>query len=130
MTELLIKDETARGDILNEIKIRIEKERITVRDIIASRVESEVASYNKRLPEFFKGLIKPAESQETSSGFRLRKHQEIDVEKQVYVALESFAQNGFFLIIDDRQYTDLEEEVLVNEHTHVSFIKLTPLVGG
>ncbi|MCE7996995.1 MAG: hypothetical protein HEP71_33865 [Roseivirga sp.] len=130
MTELLIKDETAGGDILNEISIQIEKERITVRDIIASRVEAEVKNYNTRLPEYFRGLVQPSASEQTLNGFKMKKGKEVDVEKQVYTALEAFQQNAYFLLVDDTQCEDLDEELLLNQHTTISFIKLTPLVGG
>ena len=130
MTEVLIRDETAGGDILNEITIQIEKERVTVRDVIASRVEAEVKNYNQRLPEYFKGLIQPSASEQTLNGYKMKKHKLVDTEKQVYAALEAFQQNGFFLLVDDRQCDNLGEELLLNDQTTVSFIKLTPLVGG
>ncbi len=130
MTEILIKDETAAGDILNEIRIQIEKESITVRDIITSRVKAEVTSYNTRMPEYFKGLIQPSASEQTLNGYQMKKRKEVDVEKQVYTALEAFNQNAYFLLVDDQQCEDLDQELLINEHTIISFIKLTPLVGG
>lgn len=130
MTELLIKDETAGGDILNEIIIQIEKERITVRDIITSRVEAEVRSYNERMPEYFRGLIQPSASEQTLNGYKMKKRKEVDAEKQVYAALEAFQQNAYFLLVDDMQCEELDEELLLNDQTTVSFIKLTPLVGG
>ena len=130
MTELIIKDETVGGDILNEIKIKIDSERIMVRDIIASRVTAEVKTYNKKLPEYFNGLIKPSDAEQTLNGFKMKKRKVVDPEKQIYVAYEAFQKNGFFVLIDDVQCESLDQEVLVNENTSVSFLKLTPLVGG
>ena len=62
--------------------------------------------------------------------FRKIRRPKVDEEKQIYVALEAFQKNGFFILIDDEQVETLEQKVLVNESTAVSFIKLTPLVGG
>lgn len=130
MFNITIKDETANGDILNEISIKIDQERLTVKDLITSRVHAEVAAYNKRLPEYFSGLITPSAAEQTLNGPRMKKKKTVDAEKQVYIALEAFQNNGYFIIVDDMQCEDLEQEILVNEQTAISFLKLTPLVGG
>ncbi|MDO5979188.1 hypothetical protein [Flavivirga spongiicola] len=130
MTTLIIKDETASGDILNEIRIKVENERTTLRDIITARVLTEVKSYNENKPEIFKGLIQPSDAEKTLNGFRVKKRKNIDGEQQVYVALDAFLKNGYFVIVDDEQITDYNKEILVNSETKISFLKLTPLVGG
>ena len=130
MTTLTIKDETVSGEILNEIRVMVENERTTLKDIITARVLTEVENYNKSKPEYFKGLIQPGETEITLNGFRVKKEKQIDGEKQVYVALDAFKRNGFFVIVDDEQITDYDQEILVNSKTIISFLKLTPLVGG
>lgn len=130
MITLTIKDETASGDILNEILIKVENERTTLKDIITARVLSEVNAYNNTNPEYFKGLIQPNEAERTLNGFRIKKKKKIDGEQQVYVALDAFLKNGYFVIVDDEQVTDYDQEILVSEDTSISFLKLTPLVGG
>ena len=128
---LTINDETLSGDILNQIKIAVENERMKVKDLIAARVETEVNAYNNKLPEYFKGLIRPSEAEKTLNGFKLKdRKKKIDVEQQTFIALDSFQNNGYLVLIDDRQVDDLEEELLINDETAVSFVKLTPLVGG
>lgn len=127
---LTIKDTTIGGDLLNEIEIAVQNERTTVKDIIMSRVAAEVAAYNTKLPEYFTGLIQPSEAEKTLNGFKLKTRKKIDAEQQAYIALEAFQQNGFFVLIDDQQAEDLDQEVLVAKDTSVSFVKLTPLVGG
>lgn len=128
---ITITDETATGDIINKILISVSNERMKVKDLIAARVTSEVNTYNNKLPEYFKGLVQPTEAEKTLNGFKLkRKKKTIDIEQQVFVAYDAFQKNGYFILIDDKQVDDLEQEVLVNDQTTVSFIKLTPLVGG
>ncbi|GAA0890612.1 hypothetical protein GCM10009122_02900 [Fulvivirga kasyanovii] len=127
---ITIKDETIGGDILNEIKIRIDRESIKVKDLIASRVTAEVDAYNDRLPEYYNGLVKPSDAEQTLNGYKMKNRKKVDAEKQVYIALEAFQSNGFFILVDDTQCEDLEQEVLVNENTSISFLKLTPLIGG
>jgi len=130
MQLITIKDESATGDILNEIQIQIDQERTTLKDLIAARVTAEVNAYNEKEPEYFKGLIQPSDAEVTLNGYRLKKRRTLDAEKQVYKALEAFQQNGYFVLVGDMQCEDLDQEVLVNDQTSVSFIKLTPLVGG
>ncbi|WP_207420271.1 hypothetical protein [Desertivirga brevis] len=128
---ITIKDETIGGNILNEIKIQIASERTTVREIIEARVTAEVQDYNQRSPLVYYGLVKPSDSESELNGYRLRKRDmKIDPEQQIYTALDAFQQNGFFVLIDNNQAEYLDQEVLVNQRTEVSFIKLTPLVGG
>lgn len=127
---ITIKDETIGGDILNEIQIRIDRESIKVKDLIASRVTAEVDAYNDRLPEYYNGLVKPSDAEQTLNGYKMKNRKKVDAEKQVYIALEAFQSNGFFILVDDTQCEDLEQEVLVNENTSISFLKLTPLIGG
>lgn len=128
---ITIKDATFSGDILNEIEIAVQNERTTVKDLIAARVTSEVKSYNEKLPEYFKGLIQPSDAEKTLNGFRLkRREKKIDVEKQIWTALDSFQKNGYFILIDNQQAEDLDQEVLVSKTTEISFVKLTQLIGG
>lgn len=130
MFSIKIKDETIGGEILNEILLSVESERITLRELISARVVKEVELYNQQTGTLFKGLVQPGESEQTERGFVFRKHKNIDAEEQVYVALDAFAKNGFFVLIDNQQVQDLDQEVLVGKETSVAFVKLTPLVGG
>lgn len=130
MQNILIKDESATGKILNEIMIAVENELTTVKEIIEARVHAEVEAYNQKLPEYFNGLVQPSDTERTLNGYKLRTPRKIDPEKQAYVALDAFQKNGYFILIDDQQAETLEQEVLVGTDTSVSFVQLTPLVGG
>lgn len=128
--KLLIKDETFSGDLLRKIEIELAQELVTVRDIIASRVTAEVHAYNQRKTELFQGLVQPSDTEKTLNGYKMKKRRLIDVEKQVYVALDSFQNNGYFVLVDNIQVESLDQEVLVAKDTSVSFVQLTQLVGG
>jgi hypothetical protein len=127
---LTIKDETAGGKILNEVKILLANELTTVKEIIKARVYAEVGAYNNKMPEYFKGLVQPSEAEATLNGFKLKEKRKVDAEKQCLAALDAFQKNGYFVLIDNIQAESLEQMVVINNHTTVSFIKLTPLVGG
>lgn len=127
---IAIKDETFAGDLLNEIELEFASELVTVKDIIEARVLEEVRRYNDKRPEFFNGLVEPNDAERTLNGFKLKNKRAVDGEKQVYIALDAFKRNAFFMLVDDRQAETLEEEVRLSKITRISFVKLTPLVGG
>ena len=125
-----VKDENFAGKVLQEVLVGFNSEIVTVKDIIEARVRQEVDNYNKRLPEYYNGLIEPNDAEKTINGFKLRSKKPIDSEKQVYVALDAFQKNGFFVLVDTQQSTSLDQQVKLTEDTRISFLKLTPLVGG
>jgi hypothetical protein len=130
MPLLTILDENASGSILHRLELEISQEMLTVRELIARRVYDEVAAYNERQTGVFQGLVQPTESEKVLNGYRLRPQKLIDAEQQVYRALEAFQNNGFFVLVNDRQVDSLDEEVWLGSGATASFLKLTPLVGG
>lgn len=127
---LTIKDETSGGEIINEISVSLKSSTVTVREIIEARVEHEVKHYNEKLPQYFQGLVQPTNAEKTLNGYKMRERKKVDPEKQVYIALDAFQKNGYFVLVDDKQAESLEQEVIIKPQTVVSFVKLTPLVGG
>jgi hypothetical protein len=127
---IVIRDENATGKIIQEIPLSFDNELITVRQIIQARVEAEVEQYNRKLPEYYRGLVQPTDAEQTLNGFKLKKGRKIDPEKQFFIALDAFKKNGYFLLIDNIQAESLDQMVVVNKGTEISFVKLTPLVGG
>ncbi len=128
--QISIKDETATGKVINEISISVSNELITVKDIIEARVIAEVEAYNNKMPEMYKGLVQPLDAEVALNGYKIKDRKRVDAEKQVYTALNAFQKNGFFVLIDNKQAEDLDERVMLKAGATVSFVKLTPLVGG
>lgn len=127
---VVIKDETLSGEILNQIVLKLKDEITTIEEIIKARVREEVNIYNKKATGDYYGLVQPKESEKILNKYRLSKAKPIDPDEQVQTALKAFQNNGFFILIDDKQYDELQTEVLLESTTSVSFIKLTPLIGG
>ena len=127
---ITVKDETFGGKILNELRLEFQTDMVSVKDIITERVHKEVEQYNNKRPEYFRGLVEPSDAEKTLNGFKLKTRKVIDAEKQTFVALDAFQKNGFFVLIDNIQYDQLEQQVALRPDTNISFIKLTPLVGG
>ena len=59
MPTLTIQDETTAGERFEAMKLELLTERVTVRELIRSRVYQEVQDYNTRQPDEFRGLIQP-----------------------------------------------------------------------
>ena len=127
---LTIHDESATGETLHELVLHLPAERIRAGDLIRERVRHEVEEYNRRMPDTFHGLVQPTDSERTLNGYRLKQPRQIDVGAQVEKALQAFRGNQVILLVDDRQVDSLDEEIIVGPDTRVSFLRLTPLVGG
>ena len=131
-TTLTVRDETTSsfGSADEGFTLDLPSERITLRELIRTRVYQEVSDYNLHQPEYFRGLVQPADAERTLNGFKVRQRRKIDPEKQFKRAIESFHRNGFFILVNDRQVDDLEEEIEIGADTSVTFLKLVPLAGG
>lgn len=125
-----VADASFTGKVLQKIELEFATEWVTVKDIITARVNQEVEEYNQKQGEYFRGLVIPSEAEQTLNGYKLKDKKRIDAEKQVYVALNAFQNNGYFVLIDNVQSEDLEQKVLLKADTSINFVKLTPLVGG
>src|SRR5437879_709421 len=127
---LTVRDETTAGQTLHEFALEVLTERLTVRELIRSRVYQEVQDYNLRQPQVFKGLIQPTDAERTLNGFKLKKPKQIDWKQQYDKAIEAFEANRVLILVNQRQVESLDDEIIVGPETRVSFLKLTPLVGG
>ena len=132
-TTLKIRDETTFNlgdDNDSGFTLDVPDERITVRELIRTRVYREVREYNLDQPEYFHGLVQPSDAERSLNGFKMRNRRRIDPERQFQMAIRAFYRNGFIVILDDRQVDELEVEIEVRPDTMVTFLKLVPLVGG
>jgi hypothetical protein len=132
---LHIRDETPSGQSLHELSLDFLTERITVRELIRERVHHEVKEFNRRQSDrVFRGLVQPTNAEQVLNGhrteYRLKQHRPIDWEAQFALALDGFAKNRFFVVIDEKQAETLDQEFVIGPDTEVSFVKLVPLVGG
>lgn len=130
MATLTIHDRTAMGRGIDSFVIDNLPDRITVRELIRTRVRDEVAQFNLKPAKQFRGLVAPDGAVPEALGYRLRTPRRIDWDVQADAALKAFEGNGFFLIVNGRQVTELDEEIAVADTHEVAFVKLVQLVGG
>jgi hypothetical protein len=105
-------------------------DRVSLRELIRTRVREEVARANADRSRPRRLLVAPLEAEETANGYRLREGRLIDWERQAEVAVEAFEQQSFFVFVDGNQVEALDDEVALGVASEVRFVRLTPLAGG
>lgn len=130
LQSIIVKDETIGREVKNEFLLEFLASEVTVADIIKERVRYEVEAYNRKTDGLFSGLIQPTDAEKKLNGFELKKRRKINLDKQVKTALRAFESNGYFMLIDDYQAEALSAKVTLKPDMIVTFVKLTPLVGG
>jgi hypothetical protein len=127
---ITVRDEARPGRVLSEFALSELPDRISLRELIRTRVREEVAAANLNRSQVQHLLVQPTDAEVTLNGYRFRTSRPIDWERQALVAEEAFGRNGFFVIVDGRQIESLDEELELTADSDVRFLRLTPLVGG
>ena len=125
---LSIVDETTAGKREHAGTFQFDTVTLTLRDLIRLRVQQEVKRFNDAQSGAFRGLVQPEESERLLNGIRERVV--LDWEKQYEIAITAFKGNGFLVLLDDLQMTDLDETLHLTEQSKVTFLRLVPLMGG
>lgn len=116
---------TERGD--NEI---------TLRELIEQVVRHEVQAFNRRQrKDSFVRALSQKQMEEGAVAGKIssggKEHVSVaDEEDALSTALVAFEDGMYFVIIDDRRYTALEDAVVVTESSTMTFVRLTLLAGG
>jgi alpha-D-ribose 1-methylphosphonate 5-triphosphate synthase subunit PhnG len=109
---------------------------ITLQDLLAQIVRSEVAEFKERQTQ--RRLTRILSAADIGLGVARGKieaggselDQAVDVEGAIDTALQAF-KDGFYLVfINDQQQEDLADLVEVGLNSEMLFLRLTPLVGG
>ncbi len=132
---LTVRDETTAGVTYHEMPLVLPSERITIRELIRERVYQEAQDFNRaQNAEVFRGLVQPTDTERVLNGdhteYRFKKSRMIDWKEQFERAVTAFENNGFLVLVGDRQAERLDDEVTIGPGADVAFVKLTLLVGG
>lgn len=142
MAVLAMVDHLLGREKTEAMRLEWATETMTVRDVIRSRIQQEVAAYNATLAADDavprpKLLVTPTETEALLNAKpskigpnTAKKRQPVDWEAQYDAACKAFTTNGFFVLVDDKQVDALDEPVALRRESEVTFIKLVPLVGG
>ena len=124
-----IRDENLPRTEVVELLLTLSSQKLTARDLIAERVRAECDQrLFDRMGRLASRLINPGEKEQALNGEKMPRLS--DPDRQVALALSAFESNGFVLLVDDRQVEGLDEDIVIREDSVVTFLKLTPLVGG
>ena len=131
---IAVQDRTTSGERTGELTLEFLTERVTVRELIRSRVYQEVTEFNARQANSaqqgpYRGLVQPTAAELALNGERkppARRDWQAEFDK----ALAAFKRNGFILLVDKEQRTALDEEIELKVDTEVVFLRLVPLIGG
>lgn len=114
----------------DDLHLSVQSATTTLRDLLRARIVAEVARYNADLPEVFVGLVQPEESEQLLNGYRLSHRHPLDAERHFQRACDSFAHNGFLVLLNGEQLMDLDQTVHLGTQPDLQFLKLVPLIGG
>ena len=129
-TTVKIRDESTTGEALAEFMLELLTERVTVRELIRSRVFQEVKDYNAKPQERFQGLVRPTDAEATLNGYRMKSPRRLDSETQFQRALKHVEDGWVVVVVDGDQVDDLDRVVTLKPDATVTFLRLLPLVGG
>ncbi|MCA9519755.1 MAG: hypothetical protein KC609_02225 [Myxococcales bacterium] len=106
------------------------KGKTSIRALIQQRLDADFALYNSNNDAHFIGLIQPAGSTPTRSGWRLQRKRPIDravIEAALYDAI---AKRRIFVALDGVAQTNLDADLRVKSQSVLEFVVLFPIVAG
>ena len=131
MKEMLkINDEDVRGNCYHSFRLPNNVEKLTVRDLIKLRIETEIKRFNIQRPLCFFSLIQPEGAEITPRGYRLQTHRDIDWQTQFEKAIEAFEQKQFLINASGKDMQSLDDVIETSDFTEISFVKFNEVIGG
>lgn len=127
---------------LPAVALTLLHQRITVRQLIAQAVEEQIAEMvlhqqadiARAERALARQYLTPEEidAQAQTGQIMMPKlpDDSISVANQVQKALRAFQKGAFIIIVDGYQPADLDEELELTATSKITFLRLTPLVGG
>ena len=129
MITISLTDTQLSGKELGRMTVALPTSQTTARALITARIHREIEVRNQREPSArYHPLVQPLEAEAVLNQQGSLKV--IDPAIPCERAIRAFSQNAFFLLVDDRQVTDLDAPLPISEVSTVQFIRLVPLVGG
>ncbi|MBB4372475.1 hypothetical protein GGD63_005283 [Bradyrhizobium sp. cir1] len=137
---MLLTDEIG-GKIYSVGEMRSHKPVISVRELIAARVDLELEAHRDREADVRSRAMPDVSSRELelngadkalrpSIFHACRVGEAVARDRLIEAAEQGFLRNRFFILLDDRQAEHLDDELELDKTGKVTFLQLTPLQGG
>jgi hypothetical protein len=133
MQHITFLDETATGTVLQSWEVPVETDSITLEALIMLRVKEEIKRLETAQADQYFAFWREQSVEDQKIHLRnspKNKPEPADPEASGYRALEAFQRNAFFVLVDNKQVDRLDEILPITPQSTVSFVRLTPLVGG
>lgn len=127
---LSIEDQTSSGDIVASTVIQFPVDIVSVRTLIETRVEQEIHKQLESNDRSLFRLVTPRSEETMLNVVKPTNKKAIDIREQITVAIDAFQSNGFFLLVNDKQLTNLDDLIQITPKSKVVFFRLIPIVGG
>lgn len=110
---------------------------VTLRDLIARVVRSEVQAFRERQAE--RHIFRALTAKQIAEGAARGKiemgcsevpPQDVDEDQAVASACQAFEDGLYLVVIDGQDYREIESQIYVQPDSRVSFVRLTLLAGG
>lgn len=99
---------------------------LSVRDLIARKIEQEWTEYaERRRPGLSGEAFSPEELLGDAPPVLCS-----DAREEVERAQQAFAARAFMVVVDNQRVCDPDEVLVLKPRTRVEFIKILPMVGG
>ncbi len=122
-----VRDENLPRSEIVEVLLKLSSKKLTARDLIAERVQAECDDVDGSWVSY---LVQPNADETKLNGEIRQSARNVDSTAPIADALSAFEANVFILLVDDDQIEELTQEITMTPSTVVTFLKLTPLVGG
>lgn len=134
-TSVLVEDKVAGKPPSQKYQLQLPDDRILVRDLIRLYVIDQVERFNLKVasnqtPIDCSSRHQGEEERVLNPSRPIKNQRRRECEAECERAFSAFSANGFFLLVDGNQVNDLDEVIEIKSDTSISFLRLTPLVGG
>ncbi len=103
---------------------------VSVRSLIEARIHRLLQEKGGRLSDSVNPSMDRDAREVELNPSRQEKPDSDKRKRLVEEACEAFGKNGFFVLVDGVQKTDLDEAVPLTPDSEIRFLQLVPLVGG
>ena len=129
MATIEMRDVSPGGHLLSQATVECLPDRAALRDILANRVDAEVAAYNADPGLHYRGLVQPEDAIRYSDGFRMRTPGPLDAQ-HLYRAVEEAVDAGVVVFhIGEVTVSNLDHEVEVDDEHLITTVLRRPIVA-